>query len=295
MTGRVLVTGYRGFIGGHLCRRLIDDGYDVVGADIGGASKAEAEHHQCDVSDYSSVSRLPKDVDYIIHLAGIAFVPKAASDFVKTYDVNFLGTYNMLKFYAQSKADNFLFASSAKVYGAPMKLPMGEDHPLNPQDTYGRSKKAAEDAIRAFHSENGRPATIVRQFNTFGPGQGGDFFIPTLARQLGKGDVLRLGNLDVRRDFLYVGDLVEAYITLLAGKGGGIETYNAGSGESVLLKDVVAEAAKIWGRKPSIQSDASKARSEAAEIRCDNTRLRALGWKPKVKMSEGLKKIKEAM
>ena len=294
MTGRVLVTGYCGFIGKNLCRRLVEEGYAVVGADLRDASIEGVEHRGCDITDGKSVGSITDKFDTIVHLAGISSPHRAASDFKRTYDVNILGTYNVLKLHAAG-GGHFIFASSSKVYGAAKRLPIGEDHPLNPLDTYGRSKVMAEGLIRSFQKETGGACTILRQFNTYGPGQADEFFVPTLLRQLRSGDELKLGNLRLRRDFLFVGDLVDAYLVLIKGAQGGLATFNVGSGKSVQLTEMVDAAAKLCGRQPKIRTDPALVRDDAAEVRSDITRLMKAGWSPKTSLSDGLKVTLEAM
>ncbi|MFH1055317.1 MAG: NAD(P)-dependent oxidoreductase [Candidatus Altiarchaeota archaeon] len=294
MTGNILVTGYSGFIGANLCKRLVEGGYAVVGADIKRAGLAGVEHHSVDVSDFRSFRSLPLDIDCVVHLAGISFIPEAEEDLLKTYDINVIGTYNTLKFHTKCENANYIFASSSKVYGEPKYLPVDEKHPTNPTNSYGRSKKAAEDLIRVFHEERGGFFIILRQFNIYGPGQAGDFFIPTLLNQLSEGNKLKLGNITVKRDFLYVDDLVDAYMILIEKRVRGLNIFNVGGGKSMQLGDVVKTAAGLYGRRPEVNLDSAKLRKESKDIRSDNTKLCALGWKPKTSMAEGLGRIKEA-
>ena len=293
MTGSVLVTGYGGFIGRHLCRRLQSEGYTVTGADLKDAKVPGVRHAALDITDPSGFRNLPKDVDCVIHLAAVSFVPKAGADYVKTYDVNVKGTYDLLRYFAKSGGKRFIFASSAKVYGTPKRLPIDENHPLAPDSVYGRSKRAAEGLVEAFSAEGGS-FTVFRQFNVYGPGQSEDFFVPTVLRQLQAGDGLRLGDIDVKRDFLYVDDLVDAYVRVLSGGKDGLTVYNIGGGESILLRDVVESAAELYGRKPKITVEEGKVRSEAKDVCSDNGKIRKTGWQPKTSLIDGLRKTKDS-
>ncbi len=295
MTGNVLVTGYGGFIGQHLCRRLLAKGYSVVGADLQDAKIEGVRHTKIDITDPASFKSLPEDNDCVIHLAAVSSIPNASADYLKAYDINVAGTYNILKYFAKSGAKQFIFASSSKVYGPPKYLPVDEKHPLSPDNTYGRSKKAAEDLVEAFSKENKVSFTILRQFNIYGPGQSSNFFIPTVLNQLHAGDELKLGDLNVKRDFLYIDDLVDAYLTILTEGKMGLSTYNIGGGKSIPLDDVVKSAAKLYGRKPNIAVDPVRVRAEVKDIRSDNRKIRELGWQPKTPLEEGLRKIKESM
>jgi nucleoside-diphosphate-sugar epimerase len=293
LTGRILVTGYGGFIGAHLCKRLVEEGYNVCGADIRDAKFSSVEYHNCDVSDFRSFKGLPKKVDCVVHLAGISFVPKAQKDFQKAYDVNVMGTYNALKYCSGAGGKKFIFASSSKVYGIPQYLPIDEKHPLKPENTYGRTKKASEDLIAAYSSESGCCYTVFRQFNIYGPGQTDDFFLPTVIKQLKAGNRVVLGEVNVKRDFLYIDDLVDAYILLLKKQQEGLDVFNIGGGKSILLKEVVESAAKEYGRKVELNVDSVKVRKEAQNIFSDNRKMMSEGWKPKVAIDEGLRRMKD--
>jgi nucleoside-diphosphate-sugar epimerase len=295
LTGRVAVTGYCGFIGRHLCERLVNGGYDVLGLDVNDGGLDGVEHYHCDVSDYGCFKDVPSDADCLIHLAGISYIPQAESDFTMTYDVNTLGTYNTLKHSCESGIKQYIFASSAKVYGRPQYLPVDESHPTEPAGTYGRSKLHAEELVRALHAETGWSYTILRQFNIYGPGQAVDFFIPTVLNQLVRGDRLVLGNVGVKRDFLYVEDLVDAYMRFMEKGGEGLGVYNVGSGVSTPLVDVVESCARLCGRKADVEVDASRVRDDSGEVRSDIKRIKATGWKPKTDLNEGLKKTMEAL
>jgi GDP-4-dehydro-6-deoxy-D-mannose reductase len=294
LTGRVVVTGCGGFIGAHLCRRLVEEGYSVTGADLRDPGIPDVRFVRCDVSDRVGFSGLPKKADCVVHLAGIAYVPAADADFVKAYDVNFLGAYNALRYHAASGSKTFIFSSSSKVYGNPQRLPVGESHPLNPTNAYGRTKKAAEALMAEFAGDAAGGFVALRQFNIYGPGQAGDFFIPTLMSQLAAGGGLRLGDLGVRRDFLYVGDLVDAYLMLMDARPGGFSVFNAGSGESAALTEVVSAAAALFGRSPQVSVEAARVRAEVPDVYADVGRLKAMGWRPKTTLAEGLGKMKGA-
>jgi nucleoside-diphosphate-sugar epimerase len=290
LTGKILVTGYGGFIGCHLCRRLVGEGYSVLGSDLRDAGLPSVEHRKVDVSDWNSFRGLPDRLDCVIHLAGISSIPRAQEDFIRTYDVNVLGTYNALK-YASHAGASFIFASSSKVYGTPRYVPVDEAHPLAPENTYGRSKAASEELVGAFQAESSGSHTIFRQFNVFGPGQGREFFIPTVLSQLKKSAEVSLGDVSLMRDFLYIDDLIDAYMLVVRGRPIGLNVYNVGGGECVTLRQIVEEAAKICGRKLKLRVDSSRVRPDAKEIYSDNMRLSGLGWKPKTKVGEGLAKM----
>ncbi len=291
MTGRVVITGAGGFIGSHLTEHLSEGGYDVIGC----SRHPHGKEIRVDVTKKNDFKKLPEDPDIVIHLAAITFPPEAEEDFGRAYDVNVLGTYNSLMYFLGTNAKRFVFASSAKAYGTPEYLPVDEKHPLNPDTTYGRTKALSEGIIRALACENPRSYTILRQFNIYGPGQPNMMFIPTLLKQLKEGGKTTLGNLGVRRDFLYVKDAVKAYERVMRSGKKGVETYNVGSGKAVGLSAVVDLSSRILGVNPDIKFDKSKGRVEASEIYCDNTRLKKTGWKQETFLEEGLRMTLEGL
>jgi UDP-glucose 4-epimerase len=288
---RTLVTGYAGFIGERICRRLLDEGHTVIGADLKKAGIKGVIHRRLDITKQSHYTRLPDEIDNVIHLAGISFVPKAERDFARNYDVNFLGTYNTLKYFSQAAGSHFMFASTAKVYGRPRTPSVTEKQPPAPETSYGRAKLLAEQAIKSFSIEYPAKYSILRQFNIYGPCQSGDFFIPTVQKQLKKSDKLILGNTDVSRDFLYIDDLAEAYMAILERQSQALETYNIGSGKATPLKMIIGALSGIYSRNPRIKSAKGKVRDEERKVKASIGKIRKLGWKPKTGIIEGLEKM----
>ncbi len=288
MTGRVLVTGYGGFIGRHLCKGLLDGGFAVYGADLRDANVPGVGHRRLDVSKPAGYSKLPGKVDSVVHLAAIASIPRAGRDYLRTYDVNSVGAYHAAKYAAEHGAQ-FILASSSKVYGAPVRLPVDESHPLAPANTYGRSKRVAEEFVRALQADSGLPFCILRQFNVYGPGQSEEYFMPGVVSQLRRGDRVMVGDVTLRRDFLAVRDLVEAYMLIIGRRPAGLSVCNVGGGESLLLEDVVKAAGRVMGRSPCILVDKARVRADVSEIYSGNAGLLSLGWRPKKTLEEGIR------
>lgn len=291
MTGKILITGITGFIGRNLAEYLLQNGYEVYGIDRAGNGVEGVRVYKCDILNPKGMEKAAKDIDVIVHLAALSFPPKASLNPFLAYDTNFIGTYNMLKVFKKNKCEKFVFASSAKVYGTPSYLPINEDHPLRPSTVYGRSKMLAEDVINAVGGDSGGEFAIIRQFNIFGRNQSKDFLLPSIIGQIRNCNVLRVGNASIRRDFLYIDDLLRAYKIIIEKKLNGINVFNVGSGESHSVREIIEDISGIINKKIEIIQDKSKFRNEHIEEYANISKIKGLGWKPEISLEEGLRKL----
>lgn len=299
---RVLVTGAAGFAGRHLVRALVRRGDAVFAGALEGHAPdagADAELHAArwlvmDVTDASSLSAAvsASRPDAVIHLAAQSSVGASYDDAMGTWEANATGTLRLL--HAVGAAARVLFVSSAEVYGAvpAAQQPIREDRPLRPSNPYAASKAAAEMAAVAAALSGAADAVVARSFNHTGPGQDERFVLPAFARQLAaaeEGDgVLRVGNLEARRDFLDVRDVVLAYLALIDHGVRG-EAYNVASGSAVRLRDVLDEMIEIRGVPVRVEADPARMRPLDVPMLCgDSSRLRALGWEPRISLRETL-------
>ena len=244
---RVLITGLQGFTGRHMATELEQNGYEVWG--IGSATPGEPRTLQADLTDTDSLLAAVQTIQpqYVIHLAGIAFVghgqPKAF------YDINLVGTRNLLEALA-SLADKLkcvLLASSANVYGNLQSGLLSELNPTNPANDYAVSKLAMEYMARIWAPRI--PVVIARPFNYTGVGQSDSFLIPKIISHfVHKRDTIELGNMDVWREFNDVRDVVHAYRKLIEAAPVG-QTVNVCSGNLVSLRDALVLASELTGHQ----------------------------------------------
>ena len=180
-----------------------------------------------------------------MHLAAKTFVPDSWKTPAVFYETNVLGTVNVLELCRRTSAS--LTFISSYVYGHPRALPIGEDHPLQAFNPYGHSKILAEDVVRYYAATFHVPAAIVRPFNVFGEGQSDMFLIPKVVRQVldPAVEAVQVQDLRPRRDYLHIDDLVALLTaTMTTGAQG---TFNAGSGRSSSVGEIIATVERIAG------------------------------------------------
>jgi dTDP-glucose 4,6-dehydratase len=304
--GTVLVTGAAGFIGSHLCERLLAEGADVralarytgrrdVGhlADLAHDAFIALDIHFGDLTDGDFVGRLMAGCEAVFHLGASISVPYsyvAPHEVVKT---NVLGTLNVLSA-ARTTGSRVVQMSSSEVYGTALTAPMTEAHPLNAQSPYAASKVGADKLAEAFFLSYDLPVVIARPFNTYGPRQSPRAVLGTLVEQAVAGGAVELGSLGTTRDFVYVADTVDALLRLIDDGEPG-EAYNVATGQDVSITDAVELVGELLGRPLDVTTREERMRPEASEVRrlCgDATKLReATGWAPAVELREGLMRM----
>ncbi len=234
---KALVTGISGFVGPYLKRELEDNGYEVLGLDRHGGGQGVLV---CDITDYASVFKAVEMTkpDLVLHLAGFSSVSRSFEEPEMCRRINVTGTKNLLDAISGlGLKPKILVISSADVYGEPEHLPIDEKHPLNPVSPYGKSRAEQEKLALSYEL----PVTISRSFNHTGRDQPDSFVIPSFRKQVEEaedGGTIRVGNLDIVRDFSDVRDVVRAYRLLLE-KGKAGEIYNVGSGTGHSLRDIL--------------------------------------------------------
>jgi GDP-4-dehydro-6-deoxy-D-mannose reductase len=311
----VLVTGITGFVGAHLVRVLERGSEDAAGetASVFGTSFPQAPpagdvfyldlRAECDVRDL--VRRLRPD--RVFHLAAVSNVRSSWLARRETLETNILGTHNLLEAVRlEAPRARVLFISSSDVYGVAEEgeAPLAEDRPLRVTNPYAYSKAAGEMMCGFYERIEGLDIVIARPFPHTGPGQAPDFVCADWARQIvrierGEAEpVLRVGNLDVRRDFSDVRDVVEAYAALMR-KGRRGEVYNVCSGRALALREVLefllGEARRGPGAGPSIrvEVDPAKLRKTDVPFLVGDSRkiVAATGWSPRIPIARTLKDL----
>ena len=271
----VLVTGASGFVGTHLVRALRGAGYTVF-------------THSTRDGDISNCSLSFEDVGHVFHLAARTFVPESWSAPMGFYQVNLLGTVNILDFCRPNGAS--LTLMSSYVYGCPARLPITEEAPLQAHNPYSHTKILAEETSRYYQDQFGIPVTIIRPFNIYGPEQDRRFLIPTILRQAIDPDLAAIvvADLRPRRDYLFITDLTDLLIRTTFRREGG--TFNAGSSSSWGVDEVVAMVNQLLPVPKLVQMKGQVRVEEVFNVVADISRARQeFGWEPRVSLRDGLR------
>jgi len=300
-----VVTGGAGFLGSHLCERLLADGLSVWCVDNLCTGRIANIEHLGTRSDFHFIKQnvsehilIPGKVDFVLHFAS----PASPIDYlhlpIQTLKVGALGTHNALGL-AKAKGARLLLASTSEVYGDPLIHPQvetywGNVNPVGPRAVYDEAKRFAEAITMAYHRIHGVPTRIVRIFNTYGPRMRVEDgrALPNFLRQaiLGE-DVTVYGDGSQTRSFCFVSDLIDGILKLL--RSDEAMPVNIGNPEEVTLEQFAREVIALTGSRSRIvyqplPEDDPKVRKP------DITRARTLlGWEPKVPRAEGLARTLE--
>jgi nucleoside-diphosphate-sugar epimerase len=297
---RCLVTGAAGFIGSHLCERLLGAGHEVVGVDalipfyapaVKEANLAAARDsrafawHRLDLR-HDPLGTALDGVDVVFHLAAMPGLPRSWSDFDLYEGCNVTATQRLLEAVRRLPGlHRFVYASTSSVYG---RFATGDETlPTRPASPYGVTKLAAEHLCRAHAEEFGLPVVVLRYFSVYGPRQRPDMGYHRFVRALLKDEEVPVfGDGEQVRGNTYVADCVEATVAAVAAVAG--EVYNVGGGEAVSVWGVLRKLEAITGRRARVSRQ--PARPGDQRYTCaDTTKLqRHLGWSPRTCLDEGL-------
>jgi UDP-glucose 4-epimerase len=279
---KTIVTGSSGFVGKRLVERLRAAGHEVISLDI-----AEG----IDLTRREQLAGIP-GFDCAFHLAARTFVPDSFKNPFDFYFSNVVSTLNMLELCRRHKA-RFVYTSSY-VYGPPQYLPVDEKHPVAAHNPYAQTKLIGEDLCHAYWRDFSVSACILRPFNIYGPDQKGDFLIPSIIKQARQGRII-LKDPRPRRDFIYVDDVVNAYLACMERGGTGVEVFNVGSGRSVTVAEVVRIVAKHF---PSVEAvfTGEERPNEVLDTVADITKARnLLNWKLGFSFEQGIQQCLQTM
>ena len=237
------------------------------------------------------VGKLGK-IDLVYHLAAQLFVPYSFENPRDVYEVNVLGTLNVLELCRLYNIQKIVFPSSY-VYGHPQYLPIDEGHPVNPNNPYARSKVIGEALCKAYHEDYNLNCTILRSFNIYGEGQGDRFLIPSIIKQLESGRI-EIKDPEPRRDYLYISDAIEAFVKAGEYSNAEFDVFNIGSGTSYSVAEVVSKVLKSWGREAEVDYRGRRRVGEIVDVVANIQKAREkLRWKPHVSLEQGLSKYVE--
>ena len=303
---KVLVTGGCGFIGSHLVDRLIEAGYFVTVIDNLSAKttteflkhhidRGRAEFFKYDIRNFNKLLALDRDYECIFHLAAQPDVKVSVDNPRLDFEVNTVGTFNILELMRQKDIKKMLFASSGgTVYGENPVFPTPETQPLRPISNYGAAKAACEMYCSSYSSLYELSITSLRLGNIFGPrsthGVMFDFY-NKLKKEPTRLEIL--GNGQQRKTYLYISDTVEAFILLYDHLSSGYDVFNVSSDETITVTEIartIIEALNLERVRLEYTGGIRGWKGDVPYTSADITKLKDIGWKPRITIKEGIKK-----
>lgn len=298
---KCLVTGAAGFIGSHLCERLLRDNHHVVGVDafipyyprpIKEANLLTARQNPAFAFHELDLRRDPLDnllegVDVIYHLAANAGLTKSWTQFDVYESCNVSATQRLVDAAIQHKVSRFIYASTSSVYGR--NASGDETLPTRPISPYGVTKLAGEQLCRAYAEEFGLPLVVLRYFSVYGPRQRPDMGYHLFIRALLEGSPITVyGDGQQVRGNTYISDCIEATVRAVHSAPG--ETYNVGGGEAASVWDILHMLEHVTRRRAVTRKEAARPGDQRTTLADTRKLTRNLGWRPQVGLDEGLAK-----
>jgi len=302
----VLVTGGAGFIGSHICEKLLREGYEVVCLDNFDPyyeprlkrnnvkpllDNKKFRLVEGDILDQRLVREIiSQDVDYIFHYAAQAGVGASVREPMRNHEINVTGTLNILYSCLNSRVKKIINASSSSVYGKVEYLPLDENHPTTPLSPYGVSKLIAEQYCRVFSEVYGLQTVSLRLFTVYGPRVRPDMAIPIFTQRAMANETIEIfGDGSKTRDFTYIDDVTEANLLAMEKAGSGV--YNIGSSSRISVGELAERIKGLIGVKSKVvHLNSLKGDAEHTWAGVDKAR-KELGWEPQVSLERGLERF----
>jgi UDP-arabinose 4-epimerase len=310
---RVLVTGGAGYVGSHVCKALARAGYEPITYDNLSRGHAWAvKWGPLERGDLMNAARveavLRKHRPFaVLHFAALAYVGESVVDPQRYYGNNVGGTINLLRAMRESAVRKIVFSSTCAVYGTPKKGPIPEHHPQAPLNPYGQSKRMVEQMLADAAPAYGLDSVSLRYFNAAGADPDGEIgechdpethLIPlALDAAAGLGRKLTIHGTDYPtrdgtciRDYVHVADLAEAHVSALKylAKNAGAVAFNLGNGGGFTVREVIAAAERVTGRKIPVREGPRRPGDPPALVANGGSARRAIGWKPRYRDLEAI-------
>lgn len=279
---KIAVTGSAGFLGSSLVKKLNNEYPECEVIEID-------RKYGWDILDIKNLEERLLNFDVLIHLAALTHVPTSYENPYLFYNINVLGTLNVLEICR--KLDKPIIYLSSYMYGHPQYIPIDEKHPVSAVNPYGQSKLFGEQLCASYTRDFDVRVVSLRLFNLYGPGQDKNFLLAKIIDGA-KNGLVQLDDPTPKRDYIYIDDVLNA-ITKLALNPNyiGFETYNIGYGKSHSVEEIV-DMVKIYYPQAVVNFTSKKRPNEILDTLCDNEKAKTnLGWYPMVNLQEGIERI----
>jgi len=307
----ILVTGGAGFIGSHLCERLLSDGVKVICFDnfdgfydpaikiknVEEVKKKIPGHFELITGDIRNAEHLRETfnthpIDLVVHLAARAGVRPSISDPLLYQDVNIRGTVVLLEFCKAHGIKDFIFASSSSVYGENQRVPFTEeDLDIQPISPYGATKRAGELLCYSYHYLYGMNVACLRLFTAYGPRQRPEMAIHKFARLIDRGEKIPIyGDGSSRRDYTYIDDVIDGILAVIRYHKR-FEIYNLGESQTTSLSELIRLMENALGKKAKIEMLEPQPGDVSVTYADISKAKRMLKYQPSVKMEEGIRRF----
>ena len=302
----VLVTGADGFIGSHLVEELVKKGEKVRAFAYYNSFNtwgwldslpkeilSQIDVFTGDIRDPNGVREAMKGIDTVYHLAALIAIPFSYHSPDSYVDTNIKGTLNVLQAARDLGTSRVLVTSTSEVYGTAQYVPIDENHPFQGQSPYSATKIGSDRMAESFYRSFNMPITIVRPFNTYGPRQSARAVIPTIITQLLAGkEEIKLGSLTPTRDFNYVKDTANGFITLAKAENTIGEEINIATQQEISIGELANEMIRQINPNAKIITDDVRLRPEKSEVNrllgSNEKIMRLTDWKPTYTLEQGL-------
>jgi NAD dependent epimerase/dehydratase len=296
---KLLITGADGFIGSHVTEACVRQGHDVHAFVLYNSFGSWGWLDQCapdvkgnftviagDIRDSTRVRNAMKQCDAVLHLAALIAIPYSYHSPESYIETNVTGTLNIVQAARELEIKRVVHTSTSEVYGTARFVPITEDHPLQPQSPYSASKIGADQIAMSFYHSFQTPVVTLRPFNTYGPRQSARAVIPTIIAQIASGKrTIKLGALRPTRDFNFVSDTVNGFLSALTVEKAVGEVINIGSNFEISVGETASTIARVMGADVEFESEEQRMRPDGSEVQrlwASNEKAKALlHWTPR--------------